>query len=638
MIIGTAGHIDHGKTTLVKALTGIDTDRLKEEKARGISIDLGYAYAGLPNGDVLGIVDVPGHERFIHNMLAGVTGIDYLLLLVAADDGLMPQTWEHFRILNLLGLTRGAVALTKIDKVEPARIGQVRAAIDAMLEGSTLAGSPTFPVSAISGEGIDALRLHLESVALELAPKCNAGHFRLAIDRCFTLAGSGTVITGTAFSGTVRTGDKLVLSPSGVEVRVRSIHVQNRPADHGHAGQRCALNIVGAEKREIARGDWALEESIHAPTQRLDARLRLLDSEAAPLRHWTPVHLHLAAARVTGRVALLEGDALLPGCTAYVQLVLDQPLGALHGDRFILRDQSAQRTVGGGVILDPFASARHRRAPARLAFLRGCEQADRGAAFRAMLQATPDGLPAHPVAVAWNLPEAEARALWRQTAAIVREGRDGTLVFDQAHWQSMRSGIVAALGEWHRQQPEQPGIEARALRMRTGLPVLRKTFDLLIQALIEEKAIAREGSVLRLVTHHAGVSPQEAGLWLQVEALFEGAPLQPLGIADIAGTLRIPETRLRGCLRNWSSAGRIYALEKDVYLLRSAVLHFARIARCMAEADGDGRITLAEYRDAIQMGRRYAVKLLEFFDRIGFTLRVGDAHKIRRDAALLKEL
>lgn len=638
MIIGTAGHIDHGKTTLVKALTGIDTDRLKEEKARGISIDLGYAYVGLGNGDVLGWVDVPGHERFIHNMLAGATGIDFGLLLVAADDGLMPQTWEHFRILNLLGIARGAVALTKIDKVEPARIRQVRTAIGAMLEGTALAGSPVFPVSAVSGEGIDALRRHLETAASTLAPKSTAGYFRLAIDRCFTLAGSGTVVTGTVFSGTVRTGDKLVLSPSGIKVRVRSIHAQNRAAEQGYCGQRCALNIVGAEKHEIARGDWVLGDAIHAPTQRLDARLHLLSSETAALKHWTPFHLHLAAARRSGRVALLHGDDLLPGGDAYVQLVLDHPLGALHGDRFVLRDPAAQRTLGGGVILDPFAPARKRRAPARLAILQGLEQADRCSALRMMLQAAPDGLLAKPIAVAWNIDESDALGLWKQAAAILVAGPNGNLAFDQGHWQSMKADIAAALADMHRHAPQQPGVEPLALRRRATPQMLHKTFDLLIGALIKEKALAREGSKLRLATHQVGVSPHDAELWQQIEAVFNAAPLQPLGVAEIAKKMRMPETQLRGLLRHWSGMGRVYALEKDAFVIRHAVLHFARIAKQMAEVDPGGHIRLAEFRDRIQAGRRYAVKLLEFFDHIGFTLRVGDAHKIRKDAALLKEL
>src|SRR5206468_12611486 len=264
-----AGHIDHGKTSLVRALTGVDTDRLKEEKARGISIDLGFAYLPASHGGVLGFVDVPGHERFIHNMLAGATGIDFVLLVVAADDGIMPQTREHLEIIDLLGVKRGAVALTKIDRVESARVAAARAEIEALLRGTALAGSPVFALSSITGDGVPALRAHLEAVAASPPPAGTAdGCFRLAVDRCFTISGSGTVVTGTVFSGSVCVGDHLLVSPPGREVRVRSIHAQNRAAKRGAAGQRCALSLVGVEKKDIARGDWVLESAVHAPTAR----------------------------------------------------------------------------------------------------------------------------------------------------------------------------------------------------------------------------------------------------------------------------------------------------------------------------------------------------------------------------------
>ncbi|MDP1680489.1 MAG: selenocysteine-specific translation elongation factor, partial [Burkholderiales bacterium] len=375
MIIGTAGHIDHGKTALVKALTGVDADRLKEEKARGITIDLGYAYTPLPNGDMLGFIDVPGHEKLVHNMLAGATGIDFVLLVIAADDGPMPQTREHLAILGLLGLNRGAVALTKIDCVSAERAAEAQQEIAALLADTQLAACPIFPVSSISGEGIPELRAHLEQTATGTPPREACGHFRLAVDRVFTLPGTGTVVTGTVFSGEVRTNDKLILSPSGLEVRVRGIHAQNRPADSGRIGQRCALNLAGTqlEKQDVHRGDWVLGAEIHQPIQRLDARLRLLPSEAKALKHWSPVHFHLGASDVIARIALLEGETMQPGADMLVQIVTDKPLCAVHGDRFIVRDQSATRTLGGGVVLDIFPPARNRRKAARIAVLHSLE-------------------------------------------------------------------------------------------------------------------------------------------------------------------------------------------------------------------------------------------------------------------------
>ncbi len=378
MIIATSGHIDHGKTVLVKALTGVDTDRLPEEKARGISIDLGYAYHKLDQDNVLGFIDVPGHEKFVRNMLAGVTGIDYALLVVAADDGPMPQTEEHLAILDLLGLSAGAVAITKIDRAEPDRVEEVIELTEMLLDGTSLEGAPVFPVSGISGDGVIELRTHLETVAAAFDSSQHDGNFRLAIDRRFTVPGAGLVVTGSVFSGKVAVGDQLVLSPSGHQARVRGIHAQNRDSETGQVGQRCALNITGPDldKEQVHRGNWVLGETVHAPTKRFDARIRLLKSEPRALKHWTPVHLHIGAADIIARIALLDGKTVAPGTSATVQLVLDEPVGALHGDRLILRDQSARRTMAGGSVIDPFAPTRGRSKPARLAAVGAMEDSD----------------------------------------------------------------------------------------------------------------------------------------------------------------------------------------------------------------------------------------------------------------------
>ena len=371
MIIGTAGHIDHGKTALVRALTGIDTDRLKEEKTRGITIDLGFAYLTAPGGEVLGFVDVPGHEKFVHNMLAGAGGIDFALLVVAADDGVMPQTREHLAIVDLLGIDRGLIAITKVDLVADDRRDAVRAEITRALEGTGLAGSKIVAMSAVSGEGIEALRgrLFAQAQATERTPA--QGRFRLAIDRSFTLTGVGTVVTGTVLSGAIAVGDHVTVSPSGLSARVRSIHAQNREVERGQAGERCALNLAGEgiAKDLIHRGDVVLDPALHAPTDRIDARLRLLPSERKPIAQWTPVRLHHAAAEVGARVVLLGDVPIVPGEQGYVQLVLERPIAATAGDKFVLRDTSAQRTIGGGVLLDLRAPTRKRRTPERTAQL-----------------------------------------------------------------------------------------------------------------------------------------------------------------------------------------------------------------------------------------------------------------------------
>ncbi len=392
MIVGTAGHVDHGKTALVRALTGVETDRLPEEKRRGITIDLGFAYRRTGAGTTIGFVDVPGHEGFVGTMVAGATGIDCLLLVVAADDGIMPQTREHLAIADLLGLRHGLVVLSKADLADADRRRAVEADIRTALQGTGLADAPLLPVSTVTGEGLDALSAWLEAEAERHRFRDRAGRFRLAIDRSFVLAGAGTVVTGTVLSGAVAIGDRVVISPGGTPARVRSIHAQNRAAERGVAGQRCALNLAGIERAAASRGDMALAPTLHAPTQRLDVRLRVLPAEPKPLRVWLPVRLHHAAVDVAARLVPLSEDGVAPGETGYAQLVLDRPIAAAVGDRFVLRDTSSRRTIGGGTILDLRPPSRYRRSPERLAQLDALSDPDPDRAASRLLDLPPFAL------------------------------------------------------------------------------------------------------------------------------------------------------------------------------------------------------------------------------------------------------
>jgi selenocysteine-specific elongation factor len=458
MIVATAGHIDHGKTLLVKTLTGTDTDRLPEEKARGISIDLGFAYLPLAEGGLIGFVDVPGHERFIRNMLAGVSGIDFALLIVAADDGVMPQTIEHLQILDLLRIGRGAAVITKADRVDAARIEEVRDQVKTLLAPTLLADAPILPVSAISGSGMAELKNLLLREAAAKGQRSAAGqHLRYAIDRAFSIAGSGTVVTGTVFNGTVRSGDKLVISPAGREVRVRSIQIHGKSAAEARAGERCALNLTGADVESVRRGDWVMAEAIHRPTRRIDVRLNVLPGEGKPLKHWTPVHLHLATADVTARVSLKRGEALNPGQGGIGQLVLDEPIAALHGDRFILRDQSSTRTLGGGVIIDPIPPA-SRRSKARDATLAALESADHLTALAALAAEgkRPVDL-AHFEAIFNLLPEIAAAAYAK--AGLVPLGKDRRIAVTQTRLTALNQGAVKQVVAFHQAQPLS-GVEA----------------------------------------------------------------------------------------------------------------------------------------------------------------------------------
>ncbi len=356
MIVATAGHIDHGKTSLVRAITGVNTDRLPEEKARGISIDLGFAYWPQGDGPVIGFVDVPGHERFVRNMLAGVCGIDFAMVVVAADDGVMPQTVEHVRILDLLGVGHGMAVISKVDRVDPVRVAATREEVAALLSTTGLANVPVLEASATSGEGLEAVKAALAAAARTLRSRPRTGrHFRLAIDRAFTLGGSGTVVTGTVVDGAVKPGDRLRLSPVGASVRVRGLQVGGGQVDEAGAGERCAINITGVATSEVARGDWLVHEAIHAPTTRLQVELSVLPDRESGIAHGARVHLHLGAGECLARVMIAGGGTLAPGAAGIAQLVVDTAVVALHGDRFVVRDASARHTVGGGRVLDPFA-------------------------------------------------------------------------------------------------------------------------------------------------------------------------------------------------------------------------------------------------------------------------------------------
>jgi selenocysteine-specific elongation factor len=632
MIIGTAGHIDHGKTSLVRALTGVDTDRLKEEKSRGISIELGYAYLPLESGDILGFVDVPGHEKFINHMLAGATGIDFALLVVAADDGVMPQTREHLQILHWLKLSRGAVVLTKIDAVEPSRVGEVAREVQLLLESTRLTGAPVFPVSSVTGQGLPELKAFLAAQAHGSTQPKVTGYFRLAVDRSFTIKGAGTVVTGTVYSGEIRVGDEVVISPTGLAARVRAIHAQNREVQTGHAGQRCALNLAGtAVNREaIARGDWVVDPFLHAPSSRIDTLFSLSVSEGKPLRHWTPVHFHLGAAHLTAHVALLEGDTLAPGESGLVQLVLANPGCAWHGDQFILRDQSAQRTLGGGTVLDPFAPSRHRRAKARIEVLRILEQDEPYGTLQNLLKVSSLGIDLKQFRRSWNLMPGDIEAV--RTSLRCMHARETEVAFSLMHWQELKVTALVRLGEFHARFPDEMGPDATRLR-RLCFPQLEPAaYAALIDEILEERKIFRIGPWLHLPSHDARLSEPEQALAQKILPLIENGHFDPPWVRDIARQIGEVDSKVRALLLRLTRSGEVFQVVRDLFYGKSAVAGLAAIARDINDASG--AIRAAEFRDRSGLGRKRAIQILEFFDRIGFARRVRDTHRLRSDSLL----
>jgi selenocysteine-specific elongation factor len=637
MIVGTAGHIDHGKTSLVKALTGVDADRLPEEKARGITLDLGYAYVPLQAGGTLGFIDVPGHEKLIHNMLAGATGIDFLLLVIAADDGPMPQTREHLAIAELLGIRHGAVALTKCDAVDSTRADAAEVEVRALLAHGAFAEATIHRVSAKSGDGIAELHAHLALAAThEDTP--GDGRFRLAIDRCFSLSGIGTIVTGTVFSGHVRTGDTLTMSPPGLTARVRSLHAQDSPAETGHAGQRVALNLAGDFSRDqVKRGMWALDPRQHQPVDRFAATLRLARDEAQALRHWMPVHVHLGAEDITGRIALLEGDTLAPGAEGLAEIVLDRALCCVNGDRFIVRDASASRTIGGGRVLDIFPPHRHKRAALRLESLRLATAADPAAVLAHTLANSPAGVALDRFALAWNLVDDDAAALAGTLSLVRIDTRDGTLGFSPEVWNKLGDRVIEALGAEHERAPDMLGAEHERLR-RLTLPTLpRAAFDRLVDEALAAGRIAQTSSWLHLPDHRVSLAPGDADLWATLAPLLESEPCQPPRVRDIAKATGIVEDSVRALMKRVARTGKLYPVAHDHYFTDAAV---ASLAGIVAELQCEhGAARAGDLRDRIGGGRKVAIHILEFFDRIGYTRRVRDArngrdeHRLRETAA-----
>jgi selenocysteine-specific elongation factor len=635
VIIGTAGHIDHGKTALVRALTGVDTDRLPEEKARGITLDLGYAYQPIASGAVLGYVDVPGHERLVHTMVAGAAGIDCVILVVAADDGPMPQTREHLQVLDLLGLDHGLVALTKIDRVSSERVAQVESQIRALLHGTGLAAAPIFPVNALSGDGIPALQRHLETVAARLPPRRVGGRFRLAVDRSFSIAGAGTVVTGLVLDGRVRVGDRLLVSPAGLPVRVRGIHAQNRSAQQGLAGQRCALNLADLHREAVGRGDLVLDPDLHLPTRRLDVQVRVLGTEAGPLKHWTPVHCHLGAAHGTGRLAVLDGEAIAPGAAGLAQLVLDADLAAVRGDRFILRDQSARRTLAGGWVLDPEPPARGRRRPARLALLAALAEPDTLTAAVAALELAAQGLDLDRLRRQWNLDQATTSAIIDRPGCVRIDTAAGALLFAPQQWQALAQRVIDALRAAHQEHPDQRGPDRERLRRIAGPAMTRPAFGALLDTLAAHGKIVRAGPWIHLPGHAVRLADSDEHLWRDgISPLLTAKPFDPPRVRDLARALDQEEDSIRQLLKRLAAMGEVERVAHDHYFTSAAVADLAAIALRLSESAGEARA--AEFRDAIGTGRKLAIQILEYFDRIGYSRRIGDGHRVFRDSLLAR--
>lgn len=632
MIVGTAGHIDHGKTSLLQVLTGQTGDRRPQERERGMTIDLGYLYAELqPGAGLTGFIDVPGHEKFTHNMLAGAQGIDLVLLVVAADDGVMPQTREHLAIVELLGIPRALVAITKCDRVEAGRVEEVQRQVLDLLEAGPFAEAPIVPVSSVTGYGVDELRQSLLRTQGEVHERSREGGFRLAIDRAFSVAGAGIVVTGTALSGVVSVEDRLVLGPLGKTVRVRGLHAQNLPAEQACAGQRVALNISGERLalEQIHRGQWLLSEWLYAPTQRVDIDFQLLPGERT-FEHFHPVHVHLGTQDVIARVALLEGPRLSPGERMFAQLLINAPVHAVKGDRLILRDSSAQRTLGGGQVLDPFAPARQRRSPERLAQLQALAGHDSlEQALPVLLDHCAGGLDPQQLERQFNRPRAD----WSLPANVrLIDTRHGPVLFNVQRWGQLKFTLLEQLAKLHELEPDQMGPDRDRLRRFSGLALERSTFASLLDELRAAGSINASGPWLHLPDHQVRLNAEDETLWQQMQPLFEQAGFDPPWVRDVAKTLGVDDAVVRLLLRKLARLGLMHQIVRDLFLTDAQLRRMAGVLLHLEQENPQIQVTT--FRDALGLGRKRCIQYLEYFDRLGLTRRIGESRVIRPDNAL----
>lgn len=643
MIIGTAGHIDHGKTSLVRALTGIETDRLKQEKEQGISIELGYAYTASGHDTaeddlILGFIDVPGHERLVHTMTAGSTGIDFGLLVVAADDGVMPQTREHLAILSLLDIDQGAIAITKIDRVSAERIMQVQKQITELVADTFLSTAPLFTMSLVAtgDSGVQALRRHLDKSAHSQVQRSGNGLFRLAVDRVFTLQGHGTVVTGTIHSGQLHVDDASVdlrLMPADVPVRVRSLHAQNQASATGMAGQRCALNLAGVRRDQISRGDWIADSRCFTPSTNIDVQLTLLSEADHAIRTWSSVHVHVGAAHYVANVVPLMSDTILPGESAKAQLVFDRPVCAMAGDRFIVRNAQARMTLGGGVILDPNAPDRKRRGPARMSWLDAVAKLQSSGNVSTLLEQAHHGLTdAVLVRLVDSVSDLELPddAMWTRAPS----GGQRTLILT-THWDRLHDTVLHALDRFHQAAPNEPGVDASRLS-RIALPTLAEDiWKSLLSDLLDQGVVIRNGPWLHRPGHEITFTDTERILAQRVLPLIHAGAFNPPWARDLAHQIGHDEHAVRDLLHKLLRQGLVFQVVKDLFYHREQT---AQLAELLATLSGAHGVHVTEFRDATGLGRKRAIQILEFFGRLGYTRRFDDRHRVRVESTFFEEL
>lgn len=632
VIIGTAGHVDHGKTALIKALTGIDTDRLKEEKERGISIELGFASLALSDGQTFGIVDVPGHEKFIKNMVAGAAGIDMVILVIAADEGVMPQTREHLNICSLLGIKRGLVALTKIDMVDEEWLYLVNEDVHEFLKGTFLEASPVVPVSSLTGAGLNELRDALARGASEIKEEADAGLFRLPVDRVFTMKGFGTVITGTLISGDVKVGEEVEILPAGIIAKVRGIQVHNQSATIAEAGQRTAVNLQGVEKATISRGDVLSHPQMLVPTNRLDVVVEYLSHSEKKLKNRSLVRFHAGTNEVIGRTILLDRDEMEPGGKGYAQLILESPIVAVSGDRFVIRSYSPVTTIGGGIVIDSLPK-KHKRHSEKA--LLECDLLHRGTdSERAALiieRSGIAGIELRELTMRTGIHHNRLRGILKELSSrgkiVLLEGDESRFVSSPVY-ENLQKQILRDVQTYHERHPLREGILKEELRNATGQYVSPRLFNMAVKDLENKRALVIERENLRMPGHRVDLKGDLDDLRNRMESIYAEAGLTPPTLREVMEKFADRKSQVESVLNVMLKEGTLTKINEDLYFHKDVLLKLRDNYKNLLLRDR--KATPASFKELTGLSRKFIIPLMEYFDITKLTIRAGD-HRILRE-------
>jgi selenocysteine-specific elongation factor len=630
IILGTAGHIDHGKTSLVKAMTGIDTDRLKEEKERGITIELGFAHLQLPSGQVLGIVDVPGHEKFVKHMVAGATGVDLVALVIAADEGVMPQTREHLEICQLLKVKKGLVILTKIDMVDQEWLELVKEDVSTFLSETFLAGAPILPVSSLTGEGIKELVATLDSMAKEVPEREMGGFFRLPVDRVFTMKGFGTVITGTTISGLIKTGDEVTVYPQGLEARIRGIQVHNREVEEVSAGLRTAINLQGIEKEQIERGNVVATKDSLRPNRIVDVVVHHLKSSPRKLKNRAKVRFHAGTSEIIATLVLLDTDELNPGDSCFAEIRLEEPVAVLARDRYVLRSYSPVRAIAGGEILNAAPRKKKRFSEAALAELKVLNSGNLSEITEQFVLASRfEGVEQSELPFLTNASRKKLEEIVRTLQAkkrIIQYDKDkGTLVHAD-YLQKARDQILSILDRYHKDFPLKVGLLKEELRSRTSASGDSKLFNFVITQLAQEGVVVQEKEVLRLKDHRVTLAQDQEKVRHEIEETYLKGALQPPYFRELAQ--KFPGNSGTDVLQVMVKDGILIKVKEDLFFHKDVIEELKR--RLIAVLKEKGEIDTPQFKDMTGASRKYTIPLLEYFDITQLTMRIGDKRVLRK--------